>query len=384
VKVLVVNQTGQMSGAERSLLTLLDSLSDAVSVVVAAPGGDLAQALAARGVRVRTIPGTDASFRMHPIHTPVALAELAIAARATAAVARAERVDLVHANTTRAGLIALGARRLGGPPVLVHIRDWVPPSRIARLVLSIVRREAAGVVANSRFAADQMPAGRAPVEVVANPVDLRAFDPSRVDRRAARARLGIAPDDDVLAVIGQLTPWKGQAEAVHILAAVRRERPTARLLIAGSAKFAATSTSFDNRAYDRDLRSLPARLGIAEAVRFLGEREDVADVLAAVDVLLVPSWREAFGRVAVEGMAMGLPVVVTAVGGPAEVVRDGVEGRVLQPREPDRWAAAVVGLLADPSERARMGEAGWERARVVSDPTVHAAAIETIYRRIAG
>jgi glycosyltransferase involved in cell wall biosynthesis len=383
VRVLIVNQTGQMSGAERSLLTLIDFLSAETSVVAAAPAGDLVEQLVRRDVPVRPLRGTDASFRLHPLHTPRALAELATAAWSTARIARSEGAQLVHANTTRAGLIALGARRLGGPPVLVHIRDWVPAGRPARVVMSLIRRQAAAVVANSRFAAEQLPPGRAPVEVISNPVDLRRFDPDGFDRSVSRARLGIEPEDELLAVVGQITPWKGQAEAVRALAAVRRIRPRARLVIAGSAKFAAASTRYDNAAYDRELRSLPARLGVEGAVGFLGERDDVAEVMAAADVLLVPSWREAFGRVAVEGMAMGVPVVVTAVGGPAELVRDGVEGRVLPPRDPEQWAGAILELLADRTKRERMGAAGRARARSISDPAAHARAIEAVYRRIA-
>lgn len=384
MKVLIVNQTSQMSGAEHSLLTLLDSLYGGdVELFAAVPNGALEKALARRGVPLRKIRGTDASFRLHPLHTPRALMELALAGRAVAAIARRERAQLVHANTTRAGLVALAARRLGGPPVLVHLRDWVPAGRLSRVVLSAIRREAAAVVANSRFAAEQLPPGRAPVEVVPNPVDLHRFDPSRLDRGAARRMFGIAPDEEILSVVGQLTPWKGQADAVRTLAKVRRTRPRARLLIAGTAKFTATSTRYDNRAYDRELRALPAQLGVQGDVSFLGEREDVPTLLAATDVLLVPSWREAFGRVAVEGMAMGVPVVVTAVGGPAEVVRDGIDGRVLPPREPERWADVVNELLSDSSLRAAMGRAGRERAAHLADPETHAAAIRAVYRSVA-
>jgi glycosyltransferase involved in cell wall biosynthesis len=100
-------------------------------------------------------------------------------------------------------------------------------------------------------------------------------------------------------------------------------------------------------------------------------------------VLLVPSWREAFGRVAVEGMAMGVPVIVTAVGGPAEVVRDGIDGRVLPPKSPERWAEAVIELLRDSSRREAMGQAGRERAAKLADPDAHAAAIQAVYRSVA-
>jgi glycosyltransferase involved in cell wall biosynthesis len=127
---------------------------------------------------------------------------------------------------------------------------------------------------------------------------------------------------------------------------------------------------------------LARRLGLDDAVLFLGERLDVAALLAAVDVLLVPSWYEPFGRVAIEAMMMELPVVATSIGGTKEVVRDGVDGIVLPPRQPMLWTEAVIGLLADPQRRAEMGRSG--RARVLSEfgPARHAGAIAESYRQL--
>ena len=73
---------------------------------------------------------------------------------------------------------------------------------------------------------------------------------------------------------------------------------------------------------------------MSDAVHFLGEREDVPEILAALDLLLVPSWQEPFGRTVIEGMAMGRVVLATIVGGPREIIEDGVDGRLLAPREP--------------------------------------------------
>jgi glycosyltransferase involved in cell wall biosynthesis len=384
MRVLYVNQTGHVSGAERSLLTLLDALGERVTPVAACPSGELAAALRAHGAPVHPIPATDASFRFHPIHTSRALAEMAAAAARVAVTARRSRAQLVHANTTRAGLIALLANRMGGPPVIVHVRDWVPPGRTSAAILGAVRRGAAAVIANSRWTADQLPSGRGAVHTLPNPIDLTIFDPDRHDRDAARAALGLNPEDEAIGVIGQLTPWKGQADAVAALAVLRRTRPRARLLVVGSAKFTAAATRYDNAGYARDLAALPARVGLAEAVDVLGERQDVPRVLGALDVLLVPSWREAFGRVAAEGLAMGVPVIATAVGGPAEIVRDGVDGRILQPRDPLAWASALDGLLADPALRRAMGRRGRERATKRFAPEAHADAVAALYAQILG
>jgi L-malate glycosyltransferase len=383
--VLYVNQTAQVSGAERSLLTLLEGLPAEAGAALACPYGDLAEAAVRLEVPVLPIPGTDASFRMHPLHTSRAALELRRSSHAVRAVVRSRRPGVVHANTTRAGLISLAARRRGGPPLLVHIRDWVPDGAVPRLTLRTLARGADLVVANSRWIAEQVrrAAPSARVQVIHNPVDLRRFDPGAVDRRAAREALGLSDADLALAVVAQLTPWKGQDDAVRVVAALAERGVSARLVLGGSAKFVAAGTRFDNRAFEQQLVDLVRALGVEDRVIFAGEREDVPDLLGAVDVLLVPSWREAFGRIAAEAMAMGRPVVATDVGGPAEIVRDGVDGLLLAPRDPARWADAVERLLADPDLRKQMGESGRERARAEFGAERHVAALLDAYAELA-
>lgn len=377
MRVLYVNQTAQMSGAERSLTSLLAGLGDAVEPVVACPDGELATAVEAAGIRREPIVGTQASFRLHPLHTARGLLEIWRSALGLRRLASRLRPDLVHANTTRAGLLALLGRKRRGPPVLVHIRDWFPDGRFPRAVHGLIARRADAIVANSAYVAaqfDDLPL-RHPVRVVHNPVELDRFDPGAADGAAVRRELGLSGDAVVLSVVAQLTPWKGQDDAIRALAKLLGE-PV--LLLAGSAKFAGAGTQYDNLAYERELHELAAELGVAERVRFLGERSDVAAVLAATDLLLLPSWREAFGRIAVEAMAMGVPVVATDEGGPAEIVREGVDGLLIPPRRPDLWVTELTPLLADADQRRRMSQAACERARDFSLP-VHVTAILSIY-----
>lgn len=290
--------------------------------------------------------------------------------------------DIVHANTTRAGLVAVAGRRRGCPPVIVHVRDWVPDGRLAQATLGLLARRATAVLANSEFTAGQLPPGSAArkVAVVHNPVDSARFDPATVDRDGAREAFDLAPGAPVLAVVGQLTPWKGQDDAVRTTALLTKQHPDVRLLVVGSAKFTDSGTRFDNLAYERQLHALVHELGLREHVVFAGEQDDVRCALGAADLLLVPSWKEAFGRVAVEGMAMAVPVLVTAIGGPPELVRDGIEGRVLAPRDPSVWAQAAGELLDDPGLCERMGAAGRARAVEVFAPAEHARRVEAVYR----
>lgn len=381
MRVLYVNQTGDVSGAERSLLALIGGLQGEVEPTLACPDGTLSRLAAEAGIAREPILGTQASFRLHPVHTSRGLAEIGRSALQVRRLAQREAPALVHANTTRAALLALLARRRR-PPVLAHIRDWAPEGRFSRAVLGVVARRADLVVANSAYIArqfDGLPLRR-PVRVIHNPVDLGKFDPAGVDREAMRRELGLGPRTVALAVVAQLTPWKGQDDAIRALAALRSDQgDDVVLLLAGSAKFSGAGTQFDNRAYAQELRELASQLGVADRVRFLGERGDVPQVLAATDVLLLPSWQEAFGRIAIEAMAMGVPVAATEAGGPAEIVRPGVEGLLLAPRSPELWARELVPLVESASLRERMGAAGRERARDFSVP-VHAEQMLGAYR----
>lgn len=383
MRVLYVNQTADVSGAEHSLLALIKGLEGEVEPTLACPTGRLSTLAAEAGIPTEPIVGTQASFRLHPLHTTRGVAEIGRSALQVRGLAKRLAPPLIHANTTRAALLAVLARR-PRPPVLAHIRDWAPEGRFSSFVLDVVARRADLVVANSAFIARQFDglALRQPVEVIHNPVDLTRFDPGQIDRAEVRGELGLAADEVALAVIAQLTPWKGQDDAIRALAALRAAgREKAVLLVAGSAKFSGAGTQYDNAGYAEGLHRLAAELGVQDGVRFLGERSDVPRILAAADVLLLPSWREAFGRIAIEAMAMGTPVVATDSGGPAEIVRPGVDGLLLAPKQPEAWARGLEPLVDDAELRGRMGAAALERARDFSVP-VHAAAMLAAYERL--
>ncbi|HWD73527.1 MAG TPA: glycosyltransferase family 4 protein [Solirubrobacteraceae bacterium] len=381
MRVLYVSHTANVAGAEHSLLVLLRALSGAVvEPVLACPEGELATAARAIGVDVCAVPGTDLSSRLHPRHTAREAARAARTGRALGVIGRESRADLVHANTPRAGLISAFAGGAGGARPVVHVRDSTPPGRVPGLTLSFLARRASAFVSTSRFLADQLPRGPQ-AAIVANAVEPDRFDPSVLDRRAARVRLELGESEPVLAVVAQISPHKGQSDAIRALALVRRTHPDARLLLIGSIKFTSAATRYDNHAYGAELDSLIEQLGLGDAVTFLGERSDIPQILAAVDVLLVPSWYEPFGRAAIEAMMMGVPVIATSVGGIKEVISDGVDGLVLDPRNAPAWAQAIVGLIADPERRRAMGARGRRRALRDFSPGRHAEQMLDVYER---
>ncbi|MBV9365929.1 MAG: glycosyltransferase family 4 protein [Solirubrobacterales bacterium] len=378
MRILFVNHTGLKSGAETVTLDLLTRLPSSIEPVLACPPGRLADEARAEGIPVNPIGGVSASLRLHYANTPRGVAQLVRMGRDIRALARDRRADLVHATSIRAGLAAClppGPRA----PVAVSLHDCLPPGPASTVTRRLVDARAAVVFANSCYTARAWrPAERSgpPLRVVYPGIDLARR--AAGDRDAARARMGVSGAGPILGVAAQITPWKGQATAIRALRGVRERLPGAQLVLAGEPKFVERTTRYDNSAYLRELQLLVAALGLESAVHFLGQREDMPTVMAAIDALLVPSTEEPFGLVVVEAMAAGTPVVATTNGGPAEIIRDGIDGRLAPPCDAERWATTVCDVLLDPTVRDRIIHAGRERARRFSAER-HAAEVVAAY-----
>ena len=124
-----------------------------------------------------------------------------------------------------------------------------------------------------------------------------------------------------------------------------------------------------------------ADAGLQDRVSWLGERDDVPELVRALDILLLPSEEEPFGRALLEAMALEVPVLATNVGGPSELVRDGRDGYLLPPREPAAWAQAVRRVSESPEHGREMGRAGRLRIAEGFDVEHHVEAVLAVYRR---
>ena len=380
-----MNHTSAMSGAEVSLLDLVGGLAAEHRVVVAAPDGPLIRAASDLGAAVEVIPAMEGSLRLHPRHTPRTLAGIAGAARAIRRLARNTGADVIHANSFRAGLAASLASRLGAPRPLVHLHDCLPSTASARATEQILSRCAKTILANSAYTASCFNGGRsrAPVAIVHNPIDLDRFQPERIDRAEARAEIGLAPEQYVLAVLAQITPWKGQDTAIAATRLLRERGHEVRLLIAGEVRFRRPLTRYDNEAFLEQLRASAGSPGLEGAVTLTGDCADPPRLLRAVDCVLVPSWAEPWGRVVIEAMAMGTPVIATSAGGTAELVEDGRNGLLAVPRDPAAWADAVHRVMTDPELRDGMVARGRETARRFSRDA-YVEHVLGIYRETVG
>lgn len=376
-RILWVSHAGIVAGGERSMLAAIEHRPDGVETLLACPPGPLVERAAAFGTPHRELPPIDLSFRPHPVETPQGLAAVVRAGIALRRIVRRDRIDVIIANTARASLAALLVPQR--VPVIGYAREILPNGLPGKIAHAPMTSCAAAVIANSRATAATLPRGRAPVHVVHNALDRGPYEAAAaLSRDQARRRLAIPEGVTVFAVIGYLAPLKGQDDAIRALAATSTGHPW-QLLLVGEAMF--PKGRADTSSYAAGLPGLARELGVSDRVRLLGQRDDVAEVLRAVDVVLVPSWRESFSRTVIEGMWSGCVVIATNVGGPAELIDDGVDGVLLPPREPQRWAAAIAGLLDDPERVVRLAGAGGEKVRGAFDPVDYGARIAEIARR---
>ena len=228
-------------------------------------------------------------------------------------------------------------------------------------------------MAEAQFAAMRRPKRW---QVIPNAIDLREFD-QPVDVAAVRASLGVPIDVPLIGMVGRVAPWKGQHVFVEALAQVIQQHPDVYGVIAGLAE------ELDGPGYVLQVRQRADELGLAERLRIVGHRNDVPQVLAALDCAVHCSVRpEPFGRVIIEGMAARLAVVASNAGGAAEIIQDGVNGLLTPPGDAIALANALARLLADPVERSRIGQAGRRTVEQRYQIDSHVAAIEAFYAQV--
>jgi glycosyltransferase involved in cell wall biosynthesis/Na+/melibiose symporter-like transporter len=283
-------------------------------------------------------------------------------------------IDLVHTNTLKAHLLGGLGAHLAGKPLVWHVRDILEPGPARTWLLRAARFLRPQVVAISQAVAEQFAGGVAPVALIYNGIPLDRFTPGPPPV-GLREDLRLSADHEVICVVGRLAPWKGHRTLLEALSALRRSRPRAVLVVVGE-------VAFWDSSYELELKELTRDLGLEEAVRWVGFREDVPDLLRLCDVFVLPSVDEPFGRAIIEAMAVGKPVIATRSGGAPEVVLDGETGLLVEPGNVTELAVAMERLLADRELAARMASAGMARARECFDVRRVVAMVEALHEQL--
>ncbi len=332
-------------------------------------GDRLAQAMRSNPSRARLWHAAGGVRRLLRDELPVALDLRQIM--------RSFRPHLVHLNDTlplnRPGAMA---SRSAGLPAICHCRSFdTAASSDNRWLLPGID----GMIFISQAIAAAHLAAMPPLRhyaIIPNAVDLADYT-AAVDRSAVRASLDVPAGAPLLVMPGRISPWKGQHVFVDALARVVAACPAAQGVIVGLAEEA------DGPGYAACVQAQAAALGLGDHLRLAGFRSDIPQVLAAADVVVHCSVKpEPFGRVIIEGMAAGRPVVASALGGAAEIIADGEDGLLTPAGDPDALAAALLRLLDAPGERDRLGQAARRTVARRYLVDAHVQAVLSFYERV--
>lgn len=362
-RICFLDQSGELGGAELCLADFAEFARERCTVILFGEG-PFAQVLRERGVDARVVPLPGGAAGVNKSSGPLAYlrAGLGLVPFVWKAGRIARGHDLLYANTMKALVVAAVLSFLLRKPFCFHLHDVLSASHFSavnrRLAIFLADR-AALVVANSQASAEAYRAagGRnARVHVLYNGFRLERFAP--VSPGSAREALPASLrgfNSPVVGLFGRVTPWKGQ----HVLIEALAQLPGVHALIVGDALF-----TEEDRRYRQELEVLAEGLGVRERVHFTGFLADIRPLVCAVDAVVHCSVApEPFGRVVVEAMLLGRPLVAAGAGGVLELVHDGRTGLLTEPADAQALARAVRSLLENPDRAQALGEAAREAAR---------------------
>jgi len=345
MRVITQLSRGGVEAKLAELLPLLAERGFEVSVCCIKEAGSLAHRFVDAGISVHVLP---VRSRLHP----VGLLRLA-------RYMRRERVDIVHTHMYAANVTGSIAARLAKVPVIisnVHNVGKFSSGRQVWMDRLLSRFRGATVCVSERVEADYLGATGLSDEktvVILNGVDTERFRPSSAagdrSRHQIRREFGIGESEHVLVAAGRLIPQKSPELLIAAFRIVHESQPKTRLLVLGTGELL------------NGLMALTNELGLSASVIFAGYREDIAECLAASDVLVSSSVKEGFSNVLLEALACGLPAVVTDVGGNSEALRDGREGFLCEPSA-EELAERIMRILGESELIKRMSENARKRA----------------------
>ena len=262
-------------------------------------------------------------------------------------------LPLIHTMHTMARVKNLNLAEGESPEPMIRVQGETQVVAAANALIANTDAEAASLVSLYDACPDT-------VHVVSPGVDLYTFTPGQ-GRSAAREVVGLPHDAMVVSFVGRIQPHKGPEVLIRATSELVKHTPLMRHKLVVNIMGGASGANTDE--VDR-LKELSTWLGIDDVVRFEPPvaRKDLAQWYRAADLIVVPSYSESFGLVALEAQACGTPVVATAVGGLRTAVADGISGVLVDGHDPKAWSSVIVRLLQEPQRRVLLSMGAIEHA----------------------
>lgn len=350
-KILYIDHFPEIGGGQRSLLTRLRTLDkDRFAPIVACgnPKGTFYEELTKLDVQTELVSMNkskvtsrhEGNIYKQPLSllsniTPVVRSVIKLVR-----IIQSESVDLIHSNSVKAAALGCMASKLTNTPSIFHVRsarEYSYHGWIDNFISSCATK----IVANSRFTAKSFEPWKDKISVIYSPVDFGRFKPALADGNRIRDEFGLSEEANLVGLVGRITPRKRQTDLLRAAPDILKTYPNTRFLIVGG------SYPGVDQDYEKKVKELTKDLGLENQVIFTGYRDDVPDIMSALDVLVLPSLQEPLGRVIIEALVFDTPVVATDSGGIPEIIEDGRSGLLVPPQSPEEISESVIRILED-------------------------------------
>lgn len=375
-KVLYIIGTLDIGGAERHLVEVvkhIDKSRFTPYVCTLADGGALRSEIENAGIPLYSV-----DFRgLRSRYDPFSLWNLLKKLTRLCHFMREQQFDIVHGYLFWAYVIGAFAGRAARVPTIIASRrslgNFKANKRHYLFIERIANRLTNLLIANSHAVKNdvirQEKIAAAKIRVVYNGIDLKPYE-RPVGVEAIKRELKIPPEAPLIGVIANYIHYKGHRYLIEALDQVKTIFPNVRCLLIGEGPMRPAIEAWIR---EQDL---------AENIILTGTREDIAELIAAIDISVLPSLEEGFPNTILESMAAGKPVIATAVGGNPEAVDDGKTGMLVPPRDPEALARAILELLRNPERARALGRAARERVEREFGIARMIERMEDIYTRL--
>jgi len=354
LKVLLCSHNSRLEGAPLSLYLLAKNIDrDKFAPIFVVPGrGPIYDLLRSANIQFRILSGFPFTFTSQ-----------------TRKIIEKEDIDLVHANTL-AATWAINAAKLAKVPVVWHVRE--DPSYFDRTSIAKYADKVDRVIAISKWVKSALGFSSGKVEVIYNAVE--PSDLSGGSSEAIRKEFNIKKGDVLVGQIGSISRRKGTDVFLKACAQVLKKRDGVRFLIVGD--------HTPGERFKPTIDKIVKELRLENKIIFAGTRKNIADVYAALDIVVSSSISEPFGRTLIEAMAAGKPVIGTSAGGIPEIIINEKTGIIVQPNDPNALAGAIISLVNDEKKRKELALSGSKRASEMFSIKEHVKKVEAIYEEV--
>ncbi len=274
-----------------------------------------------------------------------------------------EKPAIVHTHTYKAGILGCWAAKIAGVPIIVHTphghvfyghfgpfatRLFIIIERFTAFIMdrivALSEGERNDYIAFSVSNPDKM-------VTIHSGVDIDLYMKARISIEEKKRAMGLSPKGVVVGTVGWLLPIKGPIHLLKAMGCLWRSHPEIQLVFVGKGEL------------EDELREETFRMGVSDRVIFLGWRDDIHEIMQVLDIFVLPSLNEGMGRVLVEAMAAGKPIVASSVGGIPDLVKDGQNGFLVKPGDVNALYVSIRNLLVDKKMRGEMGSKGRNMAQ---------------------